>query len=162
MQRIFTVLVLVAVFLSNCGSSGSNNNSQETEEVSKSEERNEMGNLCFIHVEGRDTTFVNLAFVDSVTVNGYMAWEPWEKDGARGNLAGTLHGDMLELLWNYTIEGSEQSEDLVFRLGMESGLLEQKRGELEEKDPENPGHLKMKDPANAAFEIRYTRADCVQ
>ncbi len=118
----------------------------------------EIVDRCFQLVDGRDTTFVQLTIRHDSEVSGEMQWRPWEKDGAYGMLNGKKEGDVIKAEWMYTIEGSEQSEELEFKLT--GNTLARKVGELEEKDPNNPGHLRMKDPASAPYAETFAATAC--
>ena len=43
---------------------------------------------CYLFAQNKDTTTVNLA-INSNKISGKMHWNPWQKDGAIGNLTGT-------------------------------------------------------------------------
>ncbi len=112
--------------------------------------------MCFLSALNRDTTTVTLVF-DGDKVTGEMNWLPWEKDGATGTLKGTKNADgELELMYNYVIEGSEQSETKVMKI--ENGDLMIKVGEL--VDPKNNGNLKFKDVKKAKYKETLKRVSC--
>ena len=104
---------------------------------------------CFILAEGQDTTFVTLVVAGDGTVGGYMQWSPWQKDGGYGDLDGTMMSNEIKAIWSYVIEGSNQQEEIFFKL--EDGKLLRKKGELKEVDPSNPGSLTLKDPGRAQY-----------
>lgn len=112
------------------------------------------GTNCYIFAEGKDTTFLTLT-IQGTQVTGYFAWEPWEKDGARGDLSGTLEGNKIVADWDYVIEGSEQSEEKVFVL--EEDMVGEMTGELTEGEA---GQLVLKDPANAKVGNYLSRVEC--
>lgn len=116
-------------------------------------------NYCFVKATGddvtrQDSTFINLTITGN-KVTGEKHWHPFEKDGAHGTLEGTKNGALIKALYSYTIEGSQQTEELIFSLG--AGKLLQKVGELED---DFKGNLKLKDPAAAKFVDEYTRVLC--
>ncbi len=111
---------------------------------------------CFLKAESKDTTTINLT-VSNEKVTGTMSWQPYEKDGARGTLSGTTNAmGEFELLFDYTIEGSHQTETMVMKI--EKGELLIKRGEL--IDPKNDGHLIFKDVTKAVYSELLGQVTC--
>lgn len=104
--------------------------------------------MCFESREGNpanpDITTVRIIIRDG-EVSGKMSWIPYQKDSAVGTLSGTQEADILKLRFDYTIEGSSQSEEMEFKLVGKQ--LIKKEGELEEKD----GVLVLKNPSAATF-----------
>lgn len=114
------------------------------------------GDYCFLKAENKDTTSVHLAISDN-KVNGEMTWQPWEKDGAAGTLSGKLISDHeMELVYDYTIEGSRQPETKIMKI--ENNELHIKTGEL--TDPENDGHLVYKDASKAVYNEIIDKVSC--
>jgi hypothetical protein len=70
---------------------------------------------CYVMNVGKDITAVELTTIGEA-VTGYYAWEPFEKDGGRGSLKGTKTGDVITAIFQYMIEGSIQSEEVMFKL----------------------------------------------
>ncbi|MCC6198871.1 hypothetical protein IT401_01495 [Candidatus Nomurabacteria bacterium] len=105
------------------------------------------GTYCFSKNLNKDVTDVTLTIAGD-TVTGTMNWIPWEKDNARGTLAGTLlpNGE-IQLLYDYMIEGSHQTEEKIMKI--EYGKLLIKHGEL--TDPKYDGHLVYKDASTAVY-----------
>lgn len=134
----------------------------ETETETSEESSIEDGTTCYIFAEGKDSTFLTLT-IDGNDVTGYMAWLPWEKDGARGELKGTLDGNKVTADWNYMIEGSEQAEEKVFII--EADAVGEMTGELTEEITEVPGKdplvkLVLKDPAKAKIGTYLNKSEC--
>ncbi|MDZ4683150.1 MAG: hypothetical protein SH848_12505 [Saprospiraceae bacterium] len=78
-----------------------------------------------------------------------------EKDGAHGTFKGTKDGNVITATWNYTVEGSNQTEEVMFKIEGDKAM--KASGELmEDKD----GKLKMKDPASATWEETFTKVEC--
>ena len=105
------------------------------------------GTFCFNKVLNIDVTYIELVIADS-KVTGTMDWLPYEKDSARGTLAGTRNAaGELVLVYNYMIEGYRQTETKVMRI--ENGHLHIKRSEL--LDAHNDGNLVYKDVNAASY-----------
>ena len=113
-------------------------------------------NYCFLRAWHKDSTFVNLT-IDTSGVKGTMHWQPYEKDGAVGTLSGKKNaaGEM-ELLFDYVIEGSHQTETKIMKL--ENDKLMIKEGEL--ADPKNDGHLKYKNASKAVYKDTLNKVAC--
>jgi hypothetical protein len=101
---------------------------------------------CYEKREGKDLTAVELT-VANAAVSGYYAWEPYEKDGAHGFFSGTKTGDQITAIYTYMIEGSIQTEEIMFKL--ENGKLFKANAEL--KDPKNDGNLVIKDKSKVKW-----------
>lgn len=110
--------------------------------------------LCFEQKLNKDITTVKL-IINGDAVSGEMNWTPWEKDGASGTLKGKKIGDEIIADYDYMIEGSNQSEEKIFKL--EGDKLLVKVGEL--MDGKN-GKLIMKDPAKARFSETLIKVKC--
>lgn len=110
--------------------------------------------LCFELKEGKDITTVKL-IMKGDEITGEMNWTPWEKDGAVGTLKGKKVGDEIVADYDYMIEGSNQSEEKIFKIDGDKLLI--KEGELiEGKD----GKLIMKDPTKATFKETLVKVSC--
>ncbi len=96
--------------------------------------------LCYLRVFGKDTTTINITINLDGTVTGTYDWAPWEKDGSTGTLKGRKQDDILTLLYDYTIEGSNQQEEKIMKLT--GDLLAEAEGELTEAEG---GVLKIKE-----------------
>ena len=112
--------------------------------------------LCFEFKLKQDITSCQL-IVDGNKVSGYFDWSPYEKDGGHGILQnGVKKGDMITADWKYMIEGSIQTEELLFKL--ESNKLSQLQGELTEKGDK----LVMKSPEKAVVHDVLLKVNCTQ
>ena len=111
--------------------------------------------LCFELKEGKDITTVKL-IMKGDAVTGEMNWTPYEKDGATGTLKGKKVGNEIVVDYDYVIEGSNQTEEKIFKIEG-NGLLE-KSGELVEG---KNGKLAMKDPKKAAYKAGLMRVNCL-
>ncbi|WP_294233633.1 hypothetical protein [uncultured Chryseobacterium sp.] len=115
------------------------------------------GDHCFVKAENKDTTSVHLSISATGQIKGEMRWQPWEKDGAVGTLSGKLISENeMDLLYDYTIEGSQQTETKIMKI--ENDKLYLKNGEL--TDPKNDGHLVYKNPSKAAYSEVLDKTSC--
>ncbi|HSI24536.1 MAG TPA: hypothetical protein VK952_02840 [Methylotenera sp.] len=114
------------------------------------------GTYCFSKLFNQDVTTVKLTIIGNA-VSGKMDWIPYEKDSARGTLQGTKNeAGELDLIYDYIIEGSQQTETKIMRI--EGGKLLLKVGEL--LDPKNDGNLVYKDVSQAAFSEVLEATSC--
>ena len=114
------------------------------------------GTYCFSKRFNQDVTDIQLSIVGSA-VTGRMDWVPYEKDSARGTLQGHKNAaGELELLYDYMIEGFQQTETKVMKI--EDGKLLVKVGEL--LDPKNDGNLVYKDVNQATFSEILEPVNC--
>ena len=114
------------------------------------------GDYCFKAEVNKDITEVNLNIAGS-QVTGAMNWIPDQKDGARGNLAGTVNAaGEFDLMYDYMIEGNQQTETKVMKI--ENDQLMIKRGEL--IDPKEDGNLQYKDVASATYKESLPKVEC--
>ena len=114
------------------------------------------GTFCFLKVENKDSTKVTLTITGN-DVKGEMIWNPYQKDGATGTLTGTKNASgELELMYNYMIEGSNQSETKVMKI--ENGELLVKEEPLE--DLQNDGNMRYKDVSKAVYSEKLSKVIC--
>ncbi|OWY24532.1 hypothetical protein C7N43_19470 [Sphingobacteriales bacterium UPWRP_1] len=109
--------------------------------------------LCFETKSGKDVFSLQL-IINGNSVSGNLDYKYYQKDGAYGTLSGTIENNLIVADYAYTIEGSEQTEVVEFKL--ENGKISRKRGELAEKD----GKLVLKDPAKAPYNEIFTQINC--
>lgn len=99
---------------------------------------------CYTYTFGKgeklDSINVRLN-INGDIVTGEMDHVPYEKDSARGTLACTKSGNTITGTYSYTIEGSEQTEEVVLTLDGDKLIIMQ--GELDDK--KNDGNLTLKD-----------------
>lgn len=156
MKNYITLLTLSTVLLLIACKQKPASNASETENANMptmSEVSD--GSYCYLKTEGRDTTSIQLN-INENDVTGEMNWRPYEKDGGYGTLQGTRTGDEIKAIWSYMIEGSNQTEEVYFK--MHGDHLMRKVGELE--DPNFDGNLKLKDPDAATYSEMYMKVDC--
>ena len=126
-----------------------------TENTKKAEEF--IGVYCFMKAENKDTTIVKLNFLADEDIRGEMIWNPFEKDGAKGELKGKLNANReMELKYDYVIEGSHQTETKIMKIVGDT--LSIKQGEL--VDPKNDGNLIFKDASKATYNSFLTKTKC--
>ena len=114
------------------------------------------GSFCFKNILNQDVTNVQLV-ISGNNITGLMNWIPYQKDSARGTLAGIINADNeLDLLFDYMIEGNKQTETTVMKIENEKLMF--KKGEL--IDPNNDGHLVYKNVSQAKFDEGIEKADC--
>lgn len=103
--------------------------------------------LFFAKETKTDSTRIALSIEDGDKVNGTKTWQPKEEaHGASGYLEGIVNGDVIQVLWSYEIEGSEQSEEMVLKLDGDKLLIGE--GELVEG---GNGRMNLKEPNSVAF-----------
>jgi hypothetical protein len=101
----------------------------------------------------KDITAVELTMTgDDVT--GFYAWEPDQKDGGHGTLKGKKTGDQITAIFNYMIEGSIQSEEVMFKIAGDKLL--KANNELVDKK----GVLVIKDKTKLKWDESFSTTDC--
>ncbi len=114
------------------------------------------GTYCFGKLFNQDVTDVQLVISGNI-VTGKMDWVPYEKDSARGTLRGYKNeAGELDLLFNYMIEGNQQTETKIMKIDNDKLLI--KHGEL--LDAKNDGNLVYKDISQAEFTETLEKVDC--
>ena len=113
---------------------------------------------CYQLVEfKKDLTAVELTVTEN-SVSGYYAYEPHEKDGAHGFFVGTKTGDVMTAIYTYMIEGSIQSEEMMFKIA--DGKLV--KADVELKDPKNDGNMVIKDKSKVKWTTTLAPVDCAK
>jgi hypothetical protein len=102
--------------------------------------------LFFAAETAEDSTRIALT-IEGDQVYGSQSWQPKaEAHGASGSLTGTIADGLIKVVYEYTIEGSTQSEDQLLKLDGDKLYIGD--GELiEGKD----GRLKLKEPKKVTF-----------
>jgi hypothetical protein len=103
----------------------------------------------------KDVTAIELT-MNGADVTGFYAWEPYEKDGGRGTLKGKKTDDQITAIFNYMIEGSIQSEEVMFK--MADGKLLKATNELVDKK----GVSVIKDKTKMKWGDTFTATDCAK
>ena len=110
--------------------------------------------VCYLFAEGKDSTTVSLNIAADGTVTGSYDWQPHEQHGASGTLTGKKEGDLLRLMYDFTIEGSNQQQEMVLK--MTGDQLAEGEGELTEGEG---GILKIKDASKLTWK-QFVKVDC--
>jgi hypothetical protein len=87
-------------------------------------------------------------------VKGTLSYLFAQKDSGSGEYQGVREGDHYRVVWSYTIEGSAQKEEVVFKIEGDQWI--RKNGELLEKD----GILILKDEANTPYDELLRKVSC--
>lgn len=106
--------------------------------------------LFFAQETAQDSTHISLT-LDGGKVTGTQNWMPKAPDqhGARGVINGKVtEGGILKVLYEYTIEGSDQSEEEMLKLDGDTLYIGEGRVFA---DPKNDSHLKLLDPGKVVF-----------
>ena len=106
----------------------------------------ESQSLFFASETADGSTRIALNISDDGKVSGTKSWQPAEGHGARGWLDGIVNGDVLQVLYSYEIEGSEQSEEMVLKVAGTKLLI----GEGELVDG-GEGRMNLKEPNKVGF-----------
>lgn len=152
----------VAILLTACGNKGTATQTTDTTALARAADSASVpapmgdGTYCFLKTFHRDTTEVTLTLLGE-QVSGTMNRKPWEKDAARGTLTGKrLPSGTLDLVYNYQIEGQQQSE--TKEMQFQNDLLLINMGEL--VDPRSDGNLVYKDRALADYSDTLIKIPC--
>jgi hypothetical protein len=108
---------------------------------------------CFVQKLKKDISEIQLVIAGN-DVTGEYHWHPYQKDGGHGTLKGTKKDNMITADWSYTIEGSNQIEEVVFK--MEGDKLLKAAGALEDKS----GRLVIKDMTKVKFSEVFNKVNC--
>lgn len=112
--------------------------------------------VCYIYTEGTDTTFLSLTYHTNNTITGEMKWQPNGQDGAIGTLALIQNQNKIQGEYVYTIEGSEQIEEVIFI--KKEGKLFKQEYELEDSN----GKLIPKKGSNPVRELSFNEVECMK
>ncbi|MBN8421738.1 MAG: hypothetical protein J0L73_22675 [Verrucomicrobia bacterium] len=111
--------------------------------------------LFFAQENAKEYTRIALT-IDGGQVTGTQNWLPKQPDGhgAHGTISGKVTDGLIRVLYEYTIEGSEQSEEEVLKLDGDKLYIGE--GQLL-ADPKNDAHLKLEDPSKVVFKKPLTK-----
>ena len=113
------------------------------------------GTTCYLSAFKKDITRCKLT-IKGDKVTGTYDWIPDGKDSAMGTLKGKKNGNIITAIYSYIIEGSNQTEEVMFML--DNGVL--KKGVAELVDLKNDGHLVFKDKSTIKYSEVMTQGDC--
>ena len=102
-KSINTVFAIFSILFAFSCQEKSNKSSdvQNTKEVKPVVNEEFIGVYSFLKAENKDTTIVRLNFLSDDDIRGEMIWQPWQKDGATGDLKGKLNAKR-EMEWSIT------------------------------------------------------------
>ena len=106
--------------------------------------------MFFAQENAKEYTRIALV-IDGDQVTGTQNWLPKQPDGhgAHGTISGVLTGGgIIQVLYSYTIEGSDQSEEEVLKLDGDKLFIGE--GQLLQ-DPKNDTRLNLQEPNKVAF-----------
>jgi hypothetical protein len=111
--------------------------------------------LFFAQEDAKEYTRIALT-IDGDKVTGTQNWLPKQPDGhgAHGTISGKVTDGLIRVLYEYTIEGFEQSEEEVLKLDGDKLFIGE--GQLR-ADPKNDAHLKLEDPGKVVFKKPLTK-----
>ncbi|PPL04704.1 hypothetical protein [Parapedobacter indicus] len=110
---------------------------------------------CFLRTEGtqqQDSSYIQLA-IRKETVSGVYNIIPAEKDARRGTVLGKAEDGVLDLVWTFMQEGSQDTMRVVFAL--RDGKLMQKPLSVDAAS----GRQVTRDTSD--FSVMYEPVDCV-
>lgn len=112
--------------------------------------------LFFAQENSKEYTRISLT-IEGGKVTGTQNWLPKQPDGhgAHGTISGTIaEGGLMRVLYEYTIEGSEQAEEEVLKL--DGGKLYIGEGPLKE-DAKNGSRMNLEAPGKVVFKKALTQ-----
>ncbi len=148
-----TLSGLLLLALNACGDR--TNRTQTTTDSSATVARADTGTTtirCFQQITGRDSTMVRLA-INGSRVTGELAVLPYQKDKARGPIAGTLTDNQIRADWQRSGEGVVQPHEIIFTMNGDS--LTWREGERVEKQ----GKWVLANP-NSGFQYVLASTGC--
>lgn len=169
------IIFLISIFFLSACNTNTQDSSNDGNEVAGNIAKEEIvdntpksleGKHCFVEAIPQEPFVSNgdtIQFIDSTIlyinivgekVTGRYDWLPAERDGAYGSIEGTIKDDIIRALYSYTIEGSDQDEEKVFKLSDDKVYIAS--GEVEEKELESL----IKDIENYEFTTTLPRVDC--
>ena len=115
--------------------------------------------LYFAVESAKEYTRISLT-IDGDRVTGTQVWQPYQEHGSQGTIDGIITGGgIIQVVHSYTIEGSEQSEEEILKLGGDQLFIGS--GELHE-DPKNKTRLNLKEPNKVTFTKALKKIDVTE
>ena len=149
MKQSYYTAFLAILFISACKPATENTTGESTESQPQ-----EPTTSCYLFTFGKDTTALQLTLSPDNSATGFMAWEPFEKDGGRGFFEGKKEGETIEGDFTYMIEGFIQTEEVVFKSA--EGGIAKGRGALTEQGE----RLIISDKASLNFDDIFKPVIC--
>lgn len=112
--------------------------------------------LFFARENAKESTRISLT-IEGDKVSGTQNWLPTAPDGhgAHGVINGKVaEGGIMRVLFEYTIEGSEQAEEEVLKLDGDKLFIGE--GQLK-VDPKNESRMNLEDPSKVVFKKALTK-----
>lgn len=109
---------------------------------------------CYLLKFGKDINAFQVTVNPDNSAEGFIAWEPFEKDGGRGFFEGKKENNLLTGDFTYMIEGSIQTEEVVFKI-VDEGVAKE-RGTLDDSGE----RFIIVDKSSLSFEDIYKKVDC--
>lgn len=103
--------------------------------------------------DGSVLSFQYTEYYDDIV--GILDYSFAEKDGAHGTFKGQKVGNVITAVWDYTVEGAQQQEEIMVKI--EGNKAIKASGELVEAPG---GLLKLKDPAGASWVETFDQVAC--
>ncbi len=124
MKTFFIISALGLALMLSCGDSKTKNQEDRfnypTTDPLLSAQKTEIstdtlndGKQCFVAHIKRDSAFLSL-YKTGNTIRGSLHYKFYEKDNTKGDLAGTLNGDTLELNYTFASEGTTSQKPIRF------------------------------------------------
>ncbi len=120
MEKLFSTMILALFFVGCVGDNQQSTNIQstatETSTTTKEESLLSSQPQCYERQTTEDRTLIKLTQQENGVVEGDYLWQPVQSDGAYGTLKGTIKNGLIYADYNFSIEGSNQIEEMVFKL----------------------------------------------
>jgi len=110
--------------------------------------------LCYESRFSKEVFSLMLIITNDREVEGTLNYVFEEKDSAYGTLKGRKSGNIIDADYTFTIEGSQQTEVVEFK--MEDDRILRKIGPLVEKE----GKLMLQDSEKSTFAETFMQIDC--
>lgn len=123
MKKAHLIVMLISILLISCAEESTQSPPEEAIAVTTEG--------CYSYMTNRDTVLLDMV-LSGTLVRGNLTYRFFEKDGNKGHIRGTMHGDTLFADYRFSSEGIESTREIVF-LKKESTLTEG-YGDMEEKN----------------------------
>jgi hypothetical protein len=144
MKYTLLLLIAAAVACSDTGQSDNISPALPDTPVPGKEEPPAPVEHCYAKLTGKDTVQLRLAMSGN-TVTGSLLYKLAEKDSNKGQLQGTMHGDVLIADYTFRSEGRESVRQVAFQI--KDSTAAEGYGQVEEKN----GRMVFTDPKKLSF-----------